>query len=261
MLVCPICHSALQRASHSESCTNGHHFDRAKEGYLHLLPVQFKSSKQPGDSRAMMLARRALLDSGLYQPLVDGLKQLVGETTSLLDIGCGEGYYTAQLSQQVSGECLGIDISKEAIRLAAKRYKQVQFVVASSKRLPVADAGVATLTRIFAPCPAEQLARCCAVGGSLVTAVPGPHHLAQLKQRIYQQLRLHDDSPEALPGFIHQTSAHINPLCQPSSAQMEQLIAMTPFAWRISDEAKQQLIAEPPQLQLDFTLHRYQRAE
>lgn len=97
---CPLCHAPLTRAEKTFICPQGHQFDRAKEGYVNLLPVQHKRSRDPGDSAEMMQARRAFLDAGHYQPLRDAvvalLRQYLTEGASaMLDIGCGEGYYTA----------------------------------------------------------------------------------------------------------------------------------------------------------------------
>ncbi len=80
-------------------CPQRHQFDMAKEGYVNLLPVQHKRSRDPGDSAEMMQARRAFLDAGHYQPLRDAIVAQLREwldekATAVLDIGCGEGYYT-----------------------------------------------------------------------------------------------------------------------------------------------------------------------
>jgi 23S rRNA (guanine745-N1)-methyltransferase len=93
---CPLCHAPLERRDNSFICPQRHQFDLAKEGYVNLLPVQFKRSRDPGDSAEMMQARRAFLDAGHYQPLRDAICAYLHTfaPTDLLDIGCGEGYYT-----------------------------------------------------------------------------------------------------------------------------------------------------------------------
>lgn len=93
---CPLCHAPLSRSDNHYSCPQRHQFDLAKEGYVNLLPVQFKRSRDPGDSAEMMQARRAFLDAGHYQPLRDAIAERLRHyaPTDLLDIGCGEGYYT-----------------------------------------------------------------------------------------------------------------------------------------------------------------------
>jgi len=145
---CPLCHQTLTLNDRQWRCPQNHQFDNAKEGYVNLMPVQHKRSKQPGDSPEMMESRRRFLDAGHYQPLRDRVAQkldeaLPAEASTLLDIGCGEGYYTAEvarrLSQQRAIEVYGLDVAKVAIRNAAKRYREVNFCVASSHRLPFAD--------------------------------------------------------------------------------------------------------------------------
>lgn len=96
---CPLCHQPLSREKNSYICPQRHQFDMAKEGYVNLLPVQHKRSRDPGDSAEMMQARRAFLDAGHYQPLRDAIvaqlrERLDEKATAVLDIGCGEGYYT-----------------------------------------------------------------------------------------------------------------------------------------------------------------------
>lgn len=96
---CPLCHQPLSREKNSYICPQRHQFDMAKEGYVNLLPVQHKRSRDPGDSAEMIQARRAFLDAGHYQPLRDAIvaqlrERLDEKATAVLDIGCGEGYYT-----------------------------------------------------------------------------------------------------------------------------------------------------------------------
>lgn len=125
---CPLCHAPLSRRDNSYICPLRHQFDLAKEGYVNLLPVQFKRSRDPGDSAEMMQARRAFLDAGHYQPLRDAISDFlsVAAPERLLDIGCGEGYYTHAFAA-IAAHCWGLDVSKSAIRAAARRYPQVNF--------------------------------------------------------------------------------------------------------------------------------------
>lgn len=139
---CPLCHQPLSREKNSYICPQRHQFDMAKEGYVNLLPVQHKRSRDPGDSAEMMQARRAFLDAGHYQPLRDAIvaqlrERLDDKATAVLDIGCGEGYYTHAFADALPEiTTFGLDVSKVAIKAAAKRYPQVTFCVASSHRLP-----------------------------------------------------------------------------------------------------------------------------
>ena len=258
---CPLCHAPLERRENSYICPQRHQFDLAKEGYVNLLPVQFKRSRDPGDSAEMMQARRAFLDAGHYQPLRDAIGEFLQTCApaDLLDIGCGEGYYTHAFAA-ISARCWGLDVSKSAVRAAAKRYPQVNFCVASSQRLPFADGSFDAVVRIYAPCNALELARVVRPGGWVVTATPGPKHLLELKGLIYDEVHLHEQNTEEMTGF---TLRHEQQLAYPmtlSGSEAEALLQMTPFAWRAKPEvwetlAKQELFS----CQTDFSIHCWQR--
>lgn len=250
--LCPLCHAPLEEGASSMRCNAGHQFDKAKEGYVNLLPVQHKRSREPGDSAEMMRARRAFLDAGHYAPLRDTLAQILAreleeQGAALLDIGCGEGYYTsafAELARTRAGACYGLDVSKAAVRYGAKRYPAVRFCVASSHRLPFADSAFAGVVRIYAPCSAHELARVVKPGGIVVTAAPGPRHLLQLKGLIYQDVKLHPARDEVLEGFSMHAQQRLAYPMTLSGEHAHALLQMTPFAWRARPQIKEQLLAE-----------------
>ncbi|ACS85816.1 23S rRNA (guanine(745)-N(1))-methyltransferase [Musicola paradisiaca] len=263
---CPLCHRPLQHDSGRWSCGQ-HHFDCAREGYVNLLPVQFKRSKQPGDSAEMMQARRSFLDAGHYQPLqanvtrlFDGCLTLPG---SLLDIGCGEGYYTAALADALTNrgiQVYGLDVSKAAIQRAARRYRQVMFCVASSQRLPFQSCGLDAVLKIYAPCNSDELARVIKPGGVLLTVSPGPRHLMALKARIYPEVRLHPDIDEVFSGFRLEQCVKFAYSMQLTGREAADLLQMTPFAWRASEEVKATLRSEPVfACETDFLIRLHRR--
>ncbi|MCE0491436.1 23S rRNA (guanine(745)-N(1))-methyltransferase [Pantoea sp. Mb-10] len=265
-LICPLCHQPLMLQNHSFHCAASHQFDKAKEGYVNLLPVQHKGSREPGDSPEMLQARRAFLDAGHYQPLrekvADTLAQHLGAPSgTILDIGCGEGYYTGAMAARLSqAKVYGLDVAKAAVRMAAKRYRAVQFCVASSQRLPFADGAMDAIVRIYAPCLEQELARVIKPGGYLFTVTPGAHHLQQFKALIYREVQLHLPEEKPYRDFVQidrQTLAY--PLSL-SGAEAVQLLQMTPFAWRAREAVWQQLAAsETFACDADFTLTLWQR--
>lgn len=264
---CPLCHQPLAQVKNSFVCAQRHQFDMAKEGYVNLMPVQHKRSRDPGDSAEMMQARRAFLDAGHYQPLRDAIvhhlsARLDASATSLLDIGCGEGYYTHALADALPTlQTYGLDVAKNAIRAAAKRYSQVMFCVASSHRLPFADASQDAIVRIYAPCKAEELARVVKPGGWVITATPGPRHLMELKGLIYDEVRLHAPHSEQLAGFILQESVSLAYPMTLSGREAMALLQMTPFAWRAKAEVWEKLAEQVSfNCQTDFCLNIWQRA-
>ncbi len=288
MYRCPLCQLLLQSSPSGYQCENRHQFDRAKEGYVNLLPVQQKKSLDPGDSTEMIQARRSFLEAGFYQPLSDAVNQLLAaalrknaDTTvgssqfaTLLDIGCGEGYYSHRLisflraqhtttaaTDSVLGATLyGIDISKAAVKAAAKKYPQQQFAVASSYHLPFADQSFDALLRIYAPSQNAELARVCKNNGWLCTVTPAPQHLIELKQKIYQEVRLHRSEIIDEAGFLHQQRQQLSWRWQPdSAAALEQLLQMIPLGYRLTPDVRQNMLAELPAITLDFYLDLYQR--
>lgn len=267
--LCPLCHQPLTLIQNSWRCENQHQFDCAKEGYVNLLPVQHKRSKQPGDSADMMQARREFLDAGHYQPLQQRVAELLDrvlpqDAVTLLDIGCGEGYYTEAVSQRLTSrahrQIFGLDVSKVAIRYAAKRYSEIKFCVASSHRLPFADASMDAVLRIYAPCKASELARVVRTGGYVLTVAPGPRHLLQFKALIYQQVQLHEESSEQLEGFSRVEQGALSYPMTLDGEEAAALLQMTPFAWRARPEVWGQLVGEKAfACETDFVLTLWRR--
>ena len=268
---CPLCFKPLNLINSSYRCEANHQFDCAKEGYVNLMPVQHKGSKQPGDSPEMMQARRAFLDAGYYQPLQQRVSDILDkalplDAAMLLDIGCGEGYYTAavadRLNRQRQMAIFGLDVAKVAVRYGAKRYPQVSFCVASSHRLPFANQSLDAMLRIYAPCKATELARTVKPGGIVVTVAPGPRHLYQLKALIYAQVQLHDDASEHLDGFDLISSEKLAYEMKLTGKQSFNLLQMTPFAWRASMETGQELAARHSFVcETDFVIAVHRRKE
>lgn len=273
MYRCPLCQHALITNETGLQCQNRHQFDRAREGYFHLLPVQQKKSLTPGDSADMLQARRAFLEAGFYQPLSDAVNQMLveasaGQATSqtansvaLLDIGCGEGYYSNRLAQALPKlQVYGIDISKAAVKAASKKYKNLHCAVASSYQLPFADESFGLLLRIYAPSEPTELARVAAPGALLLTVTPAPEHLLQLKQQIYTQVRLHPAQVQQQAQFQHLQRQQLSWFFQPKVAsELEQLLQMIPLGYKVNAELKQRLCQELPAIKLDFYLDLYQR--
>ncbi|MEZ9232045.1 23S rRNA (guanine(745)-N(1))-methyltransferase [Vibrio amylolyticus] len=268
---CPLCHQSLTLNERTYRCESNHAFDLAKEGYINLMPVQHKRSKDPGDNKEMMQARRAFLQAGHYDPMRQAVAALCKENTpsknaQLLDIGCGEGYYTDQVASLLreaseDASVYGLDISKVAIRYAAKQYAQCHFSVASSHRLPFSDQSLDTILRIYAPCKAEELSRTLRDEGKVVTVTPAARHLYQLRERIYPDVRLHSEDPETIRGFelVHQEK--LNYTMELKKGEAMQLLQMTPFAWKASEELKEELLnAEEFSCEADFMLRVYKKS-
>jgi 23S rRNA (guanine745-N1)-methyltransferase len=263
MYLCPLCQQPLQLTAKQYQCHNRHSFDIAREGYVNLLPVQQKNSKDPGDNKDMMQARRAFLHAGWYGPLAKALSATLAPLapTTLLDLGCGEGYYTSLLQQALpQAQFFGVDISKSAIKYAAKANSNIAFSVASAYQLPFADNSFDAIVRIYAPSKAGELQRLLKPGGHLLTVTPGPNHLVQIKQAVYDEVRLHDDAIAENPGFEHCERQRLQfELTFTHSADVVALVQMVPLAWKFSAEQKQQFADGLPAISVDFLLDVYQR--
>jgi 23S rRNA (guanine745-N1)-methyltransferase len=259
--ICPLCGTSLSLNSSAKtySCQNNHHFDQAKEGYLNLLLVQHKRSGEPGDSKAMMQARREFLEAGYYEPLAQALTMMISayQPEQLLDLGCGEGYYSRNIGANSTHKIQlhGLDIAKFAIAAAAKKQPNARFVVASSSRLPYVDQYFDFLLKVFAPSNHQELLRVLKPSGFLLSVTPGPRHLWQLKEFIYADAQEHALDSPVPPGFDLIDTQRISYKITPSSQHTLALLQMTPFAWRASESAQLALKNTPElNIETDFIL-------
>lgn len=263
-LRCPLCRQPLIPNSPGLACANRHQFDRAKEGYFNLLPVQNKHSREPGDAKEQLQARRQFLQAGFFASLKVRLQELLPPaTTTLLDIGCGEGYFTSAFAEALPhAQVYGIDIAKAGVRLAAKSAKNnpaLVFSVASSFDLPFADDSMDVVTRIYAPSKDEELWRVIKPGGTLVIVAPAEGHLLELRSRIYREVRPHP-LPVTPRGFELQAHYSVkDELLVKDSELCAALLAMTPFAWRLSAELRDSLLSGEIRDTLDFTISFYNK--
>jgi 23S rRNA (guanine745-N1)-methyltransferase len=180
VLACPHCGLPLLLSRSTATCDTGHSFDRAKGGHLNLLVGgRLSSGAVAGDTPDALAARRRFLSAGGYAPIAAALTDAVGGVEGpVLDVGCGEGYYTSHLP---ATNRYGLDVSKRAVQMAARLLPDSTFVVGSAYRLPVQDASLAAVTSVFAPHPLEEFARVLRSGGRWVTVTPGPMHLVEMR--------------------------------------------------------------------------------
>ena len=236
-LICPVCGAKLTRTDRSLVCENRHSYDIARQGYVNLLTVQQKHSLNPGDTRDQVLARRAFLEAGYYAPIAEALIAAAkrrGLSGPILDVGCGEGYYSARLAQALDGELTGLDISKEAVRCAAAKYKSHQWLCATAAHIPVPAGSAALLTSLFALTLPEEFCRVLQSGGYYFQVLAAEDHLLGLKRIIYPELKFREKNtaPE-LPGFTLEESVPIRFDFTVEGQQVQNLFSMTPHVFRI----------------------------
>ncbi|MBO9480776.1 putative RNA methyltransferase [Salinisphaera sp. G21_0] len=251
LLRCPVCYEALWSEPKSAVCQNNHRFDRARQGYLNLLPSSKKRSKNPGDDQMMVEARTRFLNHGYYQPvvdtLIDKLQSFGNEAPQrILDAGCGEGYYTSGIKEQLEDSAVcGFDIAKPAILAASKRNKAIEWLVASVSELPLMDEQFDAVISIFSRSDWPEFSRVLKPGGHIVLLTPGQNHLMALRRAIYDEVRPYpedkrlQDLPEGLALLESQTIHHLMML-ENTQAIMD-LLAMTPHYWHVNAGQKQQL--------------------
>ena len=246
-LICPICGAALCREDRCYRCENRHSFDIARQGHVNLLPVQQKKSLHPGDTREQVLSRRTFLEAGFYTPIADTLCQTaleLGAKGPILDIGCGEGYYSSRLAAAMNAELTGLDISKEAVRCAAAKYKNALWICGTGAHLPVPDHSAGVITSLFALTMAEEFHRVLASDGLYFQVLAAQDHLLGLKSIIYPELKLKEkDSVPDLPGFRLVKTVPIRFQFTVAGEQVQNLLSMTPHVYRISKEGAARLAA------------------
>lgn len=243
MLCCPVCRQALVADKNRAVCLKGHSFDYAKEGYLNLLRTS-KSGDKIGDDKLSARCRRNFLDKGYYAPLRNYLvEHFHGCKGSLLDICCGEGYYTSALGQYTDLDVFGFDISKEMVRLAAKRGFGTYFV-ANLADIPVADESFDYAIHLFAPFQEQSFARILKPGGKLLSVIPGGRHLFGLKEAVYDHPYLND---EALPqtSILKLTSVERveSRITLRSTQDIDAVFRMTPYYFHTAQKDKEKLQA------------------
>jgi 23S rRNA (guanine745-N1)-methyltransferase len=249
-LACPVCGAALTAGATDAACQNGHGFDRARSGYLNLLLSNKKQSKEPGDSPDMLRSRRAFLQGGFYDRMAEAantavIEILTGRTGGqVADLGCGEGFFTARLHRAlVAAEapactCYGVDVSRPGIKMATAYDRGITWVVASLHHSPFRLRSIDVALSMFAPIDAPDLHRIVRADGALVAVTPGPDHLDALRALIYTSVKPHPPTPALMAGdtlFERTASTRARyPIVVDTTAQIVNLLAMTPYYWNIN---------------------------
>jgi 23S rRNA (guanine745-N1)-methyltransferase len=165
-------------------CARGHSFDIARSGYINLLQPQDRRSKQPGDAKAAVAARRRLHDRGVTAPLLQAIAKMLQPSPGhvVLDAGCGEGFYLGALAHEIGFAAHGVDISIPAIDAAARRYSGCEWVVANAdRRIPYADRSFSIVMSITGRMNSAEFRRVLAEDGRLLVALAAPGDLIELR--------------------------------------------------------------------------------
>lgn len=247
-LLCPVCGAELTEEDNRLFCARkGHSFDKARQGYVNLLPVQNKHSLNPGDTKEMLAARRSFLNGGSYEPVCISAADTIrryspSEAPVLADIGCGEGYYTAFFKKYCGATCIGIDISKDGAKMACSRDRDILWLVATASHLPLGDGSVDVLCAMFSLFLPDEYARVLKKGGCAVEVTVGTEHLIELKNIIYDEVfEQHKHPAPCGELFFEAECREYKYKLTLDNKQLRSLLLMTPHFWRIKKERREQL--------------------
>jgi len=264
ILHCPVCRELLVRTANSCLCSNKHVFDTARQGYINFHLAHQKHSREPGDSPAMIESRRRFLNLGLYDRVSDCINETVWGLLrdakkrgplSILDAGCGEGFYLKRLKDSLADrreghpsiDYYGVDISKCAVRKATQRDRMISWFVASIIDLPFVPSSFDVILNIFSPADFSEFSRVLRKNGKLVIVSPGPRHLNGLREVIYPVAREHMRSVKAEQAgglFSLAAAARVNYRLElDSHSSIMDLLSMTPYFWNIDPDTKSKVEA------------------
>jgi 23S rRNA (guanine745-N1)-methyltransferase len=256
-LICPVCRGALRPAGAALRCPAGHAFDVAREGYVNLLVTRRRRTRMVGDTAAMVAARASFLARGHYARLGDAVAELVARHLRargaaapgcVVDVGCGTGYHLGRLRDRLLADgatppCLfGTDVSKHAVRRAARAHPDVTFLVADTHTgIPLAAGSAVAVLDVFAPRDPAELARLLAPDGLLVVVTPGPAHLAELAGRVglvgIQPRKQRAVADGLAPWFRPRETRRLRYTVELTGSEAAELARMGPSAWHLAPAA------------------------
>ena len=244
--VCPKCGSPLTVGEGGTAkCENNHSYDRARAGYYNL--VLGNAAGTHGDNREMLEARRVFLDTGAYRPLADTVSELCVEyasSGSILDIGCGEGYYTDIIERKSGASISAFDISREAVKLAHRRNPHLSLAVASAYKVPVGDESFDLALNMFSHLATEELYRTLRKDGIFIMAIPGEEHLFGLKAATYNTPYKNEIHSKELDGFELISDVRVRyEMHLTAKEEIKALFMMTPYAYRTGKEERERIFS------------------
>ena len=242
---CPICQENLTLVESSLKCDHRHSFDLAKFGYVNLAPQIKQSANYDKEN---FQNRQQILEDGFYQAILETISDLLATNPSaktILDIGCGEGFYSRKLQESHSDKTFyAFDISKDSVQIAAKSEPNwaVNWFVGDLARLPIKDASMDILLDIFSPANYGEFQRVLSKDGILIKVIPTKNHLKEIRQMVQDQLTKKDYSNQDIKEHFQEhfsiQSSQIASLTKPITAEQRQaLLSMTPLLFHV-DQTK-----------------------
>lgn len=246
--LCPVCKQAFQLQEYSLICAQNHRFDLSKKGTLYFL----SHSIQTEYNKKMLLHRGRLIQSGMYQPLLEKIIAAMDLTGSTLDVGCGEGSFLAELSQLgLAGSKYGFDISKEGIYLASNQPIEAFWSVADLTNLPFANQSMNTILNIFSPSHYQEFQRVLKQGGTVIKVIPEADYLKELRAAFYPEDKTKQtySNEKVLAKFSKEMAILSDERVTftyaiPKEYRLD-LLEMSPLEWGVADQVKEALQENP----------------
>lgn len=269
IFTCPVCGGILDTSGKTFICSKRHCFDKAKSGYVNLL-ISKHGTAVHGDNKLMLRARRDFLEKGYYAPLCaevcETIVKYVKNGCAILDAGCGEGYYTSAVKaildkSNIAVNIYGIDISKDAADMAAKRRSDIKFAAASVFHIPIQSESCDVLLTMFAPYCGEEYKRVLKKGGIMIMVIPSENHLWELKSLIYDTPYKNEVKPYTLEGFEFINSERVKFVMNINEKNdIHSLFSMTPYYYKSGKTEQQRLDRlEFLETQADFEILTYKK--
>ena len=242
---CPICQENLTLVESSLKCEHRHSFDLAKFGYVNLAPQIKQSANYDKEN---FQNRQQILEAGFYQAILETISDLLATKPSaktVLDIGCGEGFYSRKLQESHSDKTFyAFDISKDSVQIAAKSETNwaVNWFVGDLARLPIKDASMDILLDIFSPANYGEFQRVLSKDGILIKVIPTENHLKEIRQMVQDQLTKKDYSNQDIKEHFQEhfsiQASQIASLTKTITTEQRQaLLSMTPLLFHV-DQTK-----------------------
>lgn len=245
VFACPICQEKLSLVESSLKCSNRHSFDLAKFGYVNLAPQIKQSANYDKEN---FQNRQQILEAGFYQAILEDISDLLANSetsTTVLDVGCGEGFYSRKLQESHPDKTFyAFDISKDSVQIAAKSEPNwaVNWFVGDLARLPIKDASMDILLDIFSPANYGEFKRVLKENGLLIKVIPTENHLKEIRQKVEKQLTNKDYSNQDIKNhfqdhFTILSSQTVSLTKSITAEQLQALLSMTPLLFHI-DQSK-----------------------
>lgn len=242
-LACPKCHEVLVLENKTYKCKNNHCYDVARNGYINLLLNPDKACNLPGDNKESLLCRKAHLNHGYYDGILNEVISYISkhpvDDMHLLDLGCGEGYYTTGIKKAFEDATVyGLDISKDGVKMATQYRKDIYWIVGNSKNIPLLDHSMDVITALFTVVNIDELRRCLKKDGYIIHVTANPYHLVEFKELIYDEVKVKSDEHIRLPFDVVESYNYKETIHLKNGEDTLNLLKMTPHFYHIKKERR-----------------------